>query len=303
MRALVLGGNGFIGSHLVDHLLKDGIKVRVFDRAMESFREPLKNVEYCLGSFDDFSLLENSLEDIDVVYHLISTSVPSTSNADPVADIQGNLINTVMLLELLVRKKIKKIIYLSSGGTVYGIPEAVPIKENHPINPLCSYGVVKRAIEHYLQMYHYLHDLDYVIFRASNPYGERQGNSGLQGVIGTFINRAIKNESVEIWGDGSVIRDYIYVTDLVELCVKALNDNKVGIYNAGSGIGYSVNEILNATASACSKVLEVKYIEGRAYDIPEVVLDINKAKEDYFWCPKVNLKDGLHLHLKWALRL
>lgn len=182
MKALVLGGCGFIGSHLVDRLLASGHKVRVLDRAPELYRAPIANVDYRFGDFADAPLLAEALEGIEVVYHLISTTVPPTSNLDPVADVEGNLINTLRLLQLMVQKNIPKIVFLSSGGTVYGIPETVPIPESHPLRPICSYGVVKVAIENYFQMFHQLHGLVYVVLRASNPYGERQGHAGVQGV-------------------------------------------------------------------------------------------------------------------------
>lgn len=154
MRVLVIGCNGFIGSHLVDISFRSGHKVRVFDRSPEKFRSALPNVDYRLFDFNDTSAIAESLEGVDVVIHLLSTTVPSTSNLDLVADIQNNLIGTVRLLQMMLKKDVKRIVYLSSGGTVYGVPQIVPIPETHPLNPaFCSYGVVKVAIEKYLFMF------------------------------------------------------------------------------------------------------------------------------------------------------
>ena len=193
MNALVLGGNGFIGSHLVDRLLDAGHSVRIFDRGHELNRDPRKQVDYRIADFSDSLALASALENIDVVYHLIGTTTPSTSNADPIADIQSNLINSVRLLQIMREKKNQRLVFLSSGGTVYGKTESELIGENHELNPICSYGVVKVAIENYVRMFHSLYGLHYVILRAANPYGERQGNIGAQGVIGTFLQKVLKN--------------------------------------------------------------------------------------------------------------
>lgn len=300
MKTLVLGGCGFIGSHLVDTLLSSGHKVRVLDRGPELYRAPLPNVDYRLAAFSDLSSLAEALEDVEVVYHLISTTVPSTSNLDPIADVQDNLINTLRLLQLMVQKHIPKIVFLSSGGTVYGIPDAVPISESHPLHPICSYGVVKVAIENYLQMFHQLHGLEFVILRASNPYGERQGHTGVQGVIGTCIAKILANEPIEIWGDGNIVRDFIYVSDLAEFCVLAGQTQVTGTYNASSGIGYSINEVVDTLSRITEKRMKSINKIGRVYDVPEVVLDIAQAIKVFGWQPKVSLESGLALTWNWA---
>lgn len=300
MKALVLGGCGFIGSHLVDDLLAAGHKVRVFDRAAELYRVPLANVDYRFGDFADSASLAEALEGIEVVYHLISTTVPSTSNLDPVGDIQSNLINTVRLLQLMVQKSIKRIVYLSSGGTVYGIPETSPIPESHPLRPICSYGVVKVAIENYLQMFHQLNGLEYMVLRASNPYGERQGHMGVQGVIGTFMRKILTDEPIEIWGDGSVVRDFIYVSDLTSLAVLAGNSKLCGTYNAGSGQGHSINELISSISGVIHREIQPLYKASRGYDVPQVILDMQLAKHAFNWSPNINLLTGLKRTWIWA---
>jgi len=299
MRVLVLGGGGFIGSHLVDDLLAAGHKVRVYDRSADLYRSPFANVDYRFGDFSDSPSLAEALEGVEVVYHLISTTVPSTSNLDPVNDIQGNLINTVRLLQLMIHKNIRRIVYLSSGGTVYGIPKSVPIPESHPLRPICSYGVVKVAIENYLVMFHHLHGLEYVVLRASNPYGERQGHSGVQGVIGTFIEKLLAGESIEIWGDGSVVRDFIYVGDLVALCVLAGEKNVSGIYNAGSGVGYSINDVVGILSAVTGMRIAPDYKVGRGYDVSKITLDISGTKSMFDWLPLVGLENGIESTWRW----
>ncbi len=302
MKVLVLGGCGFIGSHLVDDLLVAGHKVHVFDRSPELYRAPLANVDYFFGDFSDSPLLAEALEGVDVVYHLISTTVPSTSNLDPISDVQGNLINMLRLLQLMVQKKINKIVYLSSGGTVYGIPDVVPIPETHPLCPICSYGVVKVAIENYLQMFHHLHGLEYIVLRASNPYGERQGHVGVQGVIGTFMRKLLADEPIEIWGDGSVVRDFIYVGDLAELCVRACDHKVNGIFNVGSGAGNSINDIVSTLVSVTGKQMVPIYKSGRGYDVQRVVLDVQRAINTFGWIPKVGLAEGISRSWLWENR-
>lgn len=300
MKVLVLGGNGFIGSHVVDALLEVGHKVRIFDHFDNHYRTRLTGVEYVLGSLDDVFLVTEALADIDVVFHGLSTTVPSTSNLDPIADVRSNLINTLLLLQLMVQKNIPKIVFLSSGGTVYGIPDAVPIPESHPLRPICSYGVVKVAIENYLFMFHQLHGLEYVVLRESNPYGERQGHVGVQGVIGSFMAKILAGEPIEIWGDGSVVRDFIYVGDLAELCVLAIQSKKSGTYNAGSGVGHSINEIVSAFVEVTGQAIAPIYRPGRGYDVPSVVLDIMGAKSTFEWSPKIDLRDGIERSWRWA---
>jgi len=300
MKALVLGGNGFIGSHIVDHLLAEGHSVRVFDRGMEKFRQPLAQVDYRLASFDNIPALAEALEGIDVVYHLISTTVPSTSNKDPVYDVESNLVGTIRLLQLMRDANISRIIYLSSGGTVYGVPDVSPIPESHPLRPLCSYGVVKVAIENYLQMYHQLYGFQPIILRASNPYGERQGHTGVQGVIGTFMGKMLADESIDVWGDGSVVRDFIYVSDLAQMCVNVGYSKEVGVFNVGSGQGHTIQDIVQTLSKVVGNDIKPNYIVGRSYDVPEVVLNIEKVKSSFTWQPKVDLLEGMIKTWSWV---
>lgn len=299
MKALVLGGNGFIGSHVVDHLLAAGHDVRVFDRAPEQYRKPLSNVDYRLSTFDDIPALAEALEGVDVVYHLISTTVPSTSNRDPVYDIESNLVATVKLLNQIRDSEVSRVVYLSSGGTVYGIPEFSPIPENHPLRPICSYGVVKVAIENYIQMYHHLYAIDYVVLRASNPYGERQGHTGVQGVIGTFIGKVLSGAQIEVWGDGNVVRDFIHVNDLARLSVYAGESSVLGEFNAGSGKGNSIKDIVSTLASVSGKEIKPGYCPRRSYDVPQIVLDVSKAKREFSWNPTIGLEEGMWKTWHW----
>ena len=304
MKVLIIGGCGFIGSHVLDKLLAEGHQVRAFDRRPEPFRQALDGVDYVLGDMSDTLQLYEALSGVDAVIHLASTSVPSTSNLDPVADITGNLIGSVRLLEIMRAAGLRKIVFLSSGGTVYGIPQFNPVAETHPLRPISSYGIVKVAIENYLHMEHALHGLQHVILRASNPYGPRQGHTGVQGIIGTHLWRIARGEQVEVWGDGSVVRDFIHVRDLAELCVKAVMSDVSGCYNAGSGEGTSVSEVvgcIDRTVQATGNApVQLLYKPGRGFDVPRVVLDISRAKSDLGWSPRTGLDEGIAESWDWV---
>lgn len=300
MRVLVLGGCGFIGSHIVDVLVETGHRVRVLDRQPEAFRPPVSNVEYVTGTYADTALLSEALMGVDSVVHLVSTTVPSTSNMDPVADINGNLIATVRLLEMMRAVGVRNIVFLSSGGTVYGIPKTELITEDHPLKPVSSYGIVKSAIEKYLHMESHLHDLRYCTLRVSNPFGPRQGHGGVQGVIGTYLWRIAHGEPIEVWGNGSVVRDFIYVRDIADLCVQSLEADVSGVFNAGYGEGASILDIVTVIERVVGKSVEPVFKPGRKFDVPRAVLDITLARQQFGWTPKVSLEDGIRKTWEWV---
>ena len=294
MNVLVLGGNGFIGSHLVDKLLLEGYSVRVFDKNQEHYRKALPNVDYHLGEFGNRGLLLEALDGIDVVVHLISTTLPKTSNDDPVFDVQSNVVESLFLLEQCVAKKIKKIIFASSGGTVYGVPQSVPVLEENQTNPICSYGICKLSIEKYLILFKQLHNLDFTIIRPSNPFGSRQNPFGIQGVVPVFLGKILRKETIQIWGTGDVVRDFIYVDDLVDAFYRSIKYNtNSNVFNIGSGKGYSLNDLLNIMRDVIGLDVSVNYSKSRTYDVPEIYLDITKAKKELDWVPQTSLEDGI----------
>lgn len=300
MKALIIGGCGFIGSHVVDKVLAAGVSVRVLDRRAEMFRPPLPGVEYVLGDLSDTAQIYEALSGVDAVIHLASTTVPSTSNLDPVGDINGNLIATVRLLEVMRSAGVRKMVYLSSGGTVYGVPQTDPMSEDHPLNPISSYGIVKVAIENYLFMERQHHGLDYVALRASNPYGPRQGHTGIQGLIGTHLWRLARKEHIEIWGDGSIVRDFIHVQDMADLCHRALVSDVTGVFNAGSGEGASVAEVVQKICDVVGGDVKPIYKDKRNYDVPRVVLDVTRAQEAFGWQKTVDLDQGIADTWDWV---
>jgi UDP-glucose 4-epimerase len=299
MKVLVIGGSGFIGSHIVDKLLAHGHSVRVFDRQSERFRPPLPQVEYRYGEFADRMALVEALLGTDTVFHVLSTTVPGTADLDPATDVHDNLVGTINLLDSMQRLGLSRILFLSSGGTVYGIPDTLPIPETHALRPINSYGIVKAAIEHYLEMYRRTRGLSPVIVRASNPFGPRQAHSGVQGVISTFLRRILAAQPIEIWGDGTVARDYLEVGDLAELCVRAGTSDREGAYNAGSGHGLSVNDVVEAVCNVTGADVKVIYKPARPVDVPRSVLDCSRAKNEFGWECETGFDSGLSNTWNW----
>lgn len=302
MRILVLGGTGFIGSHILDGLLKNGHYVRVIDRTVKYRQNKFPHqIEYIQADYGDSLVMLEALTSIDVVIHLVSSTVPKTSNLDSIADIQTNLVNSVQLLKYMQQAGVKRIIYFSSGGTVYGNPVRTPISEDEPTHPISSYGIIKLAIENYLYMYQELYDLKPIIFRVSNPYGPRQGHLGSQGVIGTFLRQIMDGHAIKIWGDGSVIRDYIYIADVVSACLAGINSEIIGTFNIGCGDGCSLLKIVNEIEICIGRKADIVFESKRGFDVKEVVLDISKAKEQFNWSPEYSLMQGIGLHYEWLL--
>lgn len=292
---LVLGGQGFLGTHLVDLLQREDCSVKTFDRrsARAGGRAPVPaGVRFIEGDFSDEAALKDALAGVDLVYHLISTTVPGNSNRDPVNDVGSNLVATLRLLDLMRAAGVRRIVYASSGGTVYGNPATLPVPETHALNPICSYGIVKAAVEHYLGLYSTLHGLTANVLRISNPYGMHQTRIGAQGVIATFANRLIRDDPIEIWGDGSVVRDYIYVPDVARALVKAGGRSKSGTFNIGSGAGHSVREVLEVLQRTLGRSGKVCFQQHRECDVDRTYLDIGHARSELGWEPEYSLESG-----------
>ena len=299
--ALVVGGNGFIGHHLVHALTEDGWQVAVYDRAVKGRFVGWSNPpQYIQGELGNRELVRASLQSIDTVFHLAYTTIPKTSNDDPAYDVQSNVTTTINLLSECVRAGVRRVVYLSSGGTVYGIPQQLPIREDHVTQPICSYGITKLMIEQYLFLFNHLYDLSYSVLRPANPYGEGQNVLGEQGAIAVFLGHIARGLPVEIWGDGSVTRDYFYVGDLARACIKAADvDERQVIANVGSGQGLSLNELLAVIRDTLDVEFDVLYKAGRPFDVPELILDIARARQVLGWEPQVTLEAGTQRTWEW----
>jgi UDP-glucose 4-epimerase len=304
LKSLVLGGNGFIGTHLVDGLLEEGYPVRIYDRSPNRFRATPQNAEYVVGELGNHGLIRAAVEDVEVVFHFVSTTIPKTSNDDPIYDVRSNLVDTLQLLESCVEAGVRKVVFASSGGTVYGQPRTLPITEDHPTNPITSYGVIKLAVEKYLGLFDHLHGLDYTALRISNPYGPYQDPGGQQGAVPVFLHRLRTGHPVTIWGDGSVVRDYLYVSDLVEALKQVAEaETQQKVFNVGSGQGISLNELVALIAEVTGERPVVEYVPGRALDVPANVLDVAWAREELGWSPTTELAEGIERTWHWIRTL
>ncbi len=304
MRALVIGGNGFIGSHLIDALLENGWQVVVYDRVLEKYRLPLPGVQYVLGDLENLEELTSVLAHTDVMFHLASTTIPETANRAPIFDIQSNLVPTVRLLELCVKYNIGKVIFLSSGGTVYGVPEHLPVGEDHPTQPISAHAIVKLSIEKYLFLFKHLYGLNYVILRPANPYGPRQNPQGKQGAVAAFLGHIAQNLPITIWGTGEVIRDFLHVSDLASACISAATiTTESSVFNIGSGHGISLNQLIAMIEREVQRFFQIERLPARPFDVPEIVLDTQRAQTELGWSPKISLEDGLADTWHWICSL
>ncbi|MBL8262729.1 MAG: NAD-dependent epimerase/dehydratase family protein [Xanthomonadaceae bacterium] len=293
MRALVIGGNGFIGSHLAEGLRVRGHDVRVLDPGQARADVDWTGIDYRRGAYTDAASIADALDDVDTVFHLASTTVPASSNRDPAYDVSSNLVGALGLLSAMQARGLRRIVFFSSGGTVYGDPEVLPVPESHPLKPISSYGIVKVAIEQYLSMYRHLGQLDPLVLRPSNPFGPRQSAAGGQGFVAAAIARLHEGAPLQIWGDGETVRDYIFIDDLVELAIRAAASGDCGIFNAGSGVGASLNDIRAAIERAAGRKMSVEHLPARGFDVRRVVLDVSAARERFDWSPAIDLADGI----------
>jgi UDP-glucose 4-epimerase len=297
---LVLGGAGFIGSHLAEALARDGQHVRIFDRPHVDRLPQLQRFELFTGDFLNPQALAPALAGAEVVFHLISTTLPKNSNDNPAYDVESNVLGTLRLLELCRKHKVRKLVFVSSGGTVYGPPRSVPVREDHPTEPICSYGVHKLMVEKYLQLEHHLHGLDYCVVRPPNLYGPRQRLDTAQGAVAVFLDRALRDEPIEIWGDGSVVRDYIYIADAVDALLKAARfKGEPRVFNLGSGRGTSLKELVAEIEKLVGKPVKVNYSAARALDVPVNVLDASAAAKHLGWRASTPLAEGLRRTYDW----
>lgn len=303
MNCLVLGGAGFIGSHIVDALIAKKHHVKVFDLpniSLHCLKNQAGKFEFVGGNFNNADVVGNALKDIDIVIHLISTTLPGPSNENPVFDIETNLIGSLNLLEKAVQAGVKKVIFASSGGTVYGIPNQVPIPETHPTDPICSYGIGKLAIEKYLALFHHLYGLDYAVLRLGNPYGPRQRIDNVQGVIAVFLGKVLNEKRISIWGDGSVARDYLYISDLANAVVKSMEvKSDLKLFNIGSGKAYTLIEILSSIQKVTGKEPNIDFSPGRKLDVPVNCLKIEKALTELGWHAEIELEEGIKRTWEW----
>lgn len=307
-RTLVVGGAGFIGSHLTQLLARmGGRQITVLGRSAAP-RFPLpENVGYIKGNVGDIEILVPLLEDCDEVIDLAYASVPKTSFDDPTNDVLENLPPSVTLLRQCVKHGVKRVLLVSSGGTVYGNPHYLPIDEGHPTDPISPYGITKLALEKYAQFFNRIEGLPVVIVRPGNPYGPNQLGMLQQGFIGASIDAVLNNKTINVFGKRGTVRDYIFIDDLSRGLVAALMSGETGkIYNIGTGIGYdnlAVLHILNEIVSKDGLAVNWYNEPQRSYDVTENVLSAARLTHVSGWRPEADLRRGLQLSWEWARKL
>jgi UDP-glucose 4-epimerase len=303
MHVLLIGGNGFIGSHILDALLRTDTQVSVLDVFPEKYRSPLSDVRYFPGSFWDTKALEDSLEHKpDVVIHLANSRLSVGETGLPQSDLH-DLNSSVMLFELCIKYGVKKIVFMSTGGKIYGVTDRLPINESQPTNPLGSYAITKLAIEKYLLSLSYYFGISAIIVRPSNPFGIRQSPTGVQGAIPIFAWRILHQQPITIWGDGSALRDYIDVRHVARFCAMAATRECSGIFNLGSGVGVSTLELVDQLAETLQIAPIIQREPARKFDVPAIILDSTRAKQQFNWNPETNLRTGLIEVCAWLREL
>ncbi|WP_394903266.1 NAD-dependent epimerase/dehydratase family protein [Clostridium butyricum] len=294
-KCIILGGNGFIGSNLIEYLSNYEFDITSFDK--EEPMNRISNVKYLQADFTDDNKLLSAVQGQDIIIHLISSTNPSKSIENPYSGYNIDVIQTIKILEK-VKNTDSKVIFASSGGTVYGEPESCPIKEEHELNPISHYGIVKTTIEHIINMYNSVYGMNNIIMRISNPYGPGQDYRKGVGLIDAVIKKALQNEVITVWGDGNVIRDYIYIDDLctaiLELCRYTGNEK---VFNIGSGKGYSINNILEIVEGIIKKDLKVEYLNSRKNDIKHIYLNIELLQKALNFTPQTDINKGIKLYL------
>jgi len=301
MKILVTGGAGFIGSNVVDTLVKEGHEVTVVDN-LSTGKEENINPEVKFYNIDllDIESLEFVFREFkpDVVNHHAAQIDVRKSVEDPAFDAETNIIGSINLFELSINYGVRRIIFSSTGGALYGELENLPASEDTPIEPLSPYGVAKYCAENYLNYFKRLYGVERVILRYANVYGPRQDQLGEAGVVAIFTGKTLKGEKPVIYGDGNQTRDYIYVEDVVEANILALN-GKEGFYNIGTGRETSVNELINVFSNVLGKEIKPEYVPPRKGEVYRISLDGEKAKRELGFTPKFTIEEGIRKTIEW----
>jgi len=295
---LVLGAGGFIGWNHIQRLRSDGAAIIALDIRPAPEDCPA-DVEWVEAGLNDRDILADLVKRADTVFHLAASSTPASANADPAGDVENSVLPALGLLDMLTESS-ARLVFVSSGGTVYGPEAEVPTPETAQTDPINAYGVGKLAIEKYIAINRRQRDLDAIVLRVANPYGPFQNPMRGQGAIAAFLYRALNEEAIEIWGTGEVIRDYVYIGDVAAaLSAAATYDGSHTLFNIGGGGGLSLNDIVKRIEPLFSEPLRIERKPGRALDVPASILDISRASEHLNWRPETHIDTGLGVTLDW----
>lgn len=298
MNVIVVAAGGFVGTNLVKGLASiEGIQLTLVDSDLAYLENALSfapNAKAIVSPFDDNTDFHRLVKGADLVFHLFSSNIPASQQTGIKADLRRNVEWTASLLDACVAEKVKKVAFISSGGTVYGIVDHCPIPEDAPTSPITSYGFQKLAIEKMLYLYKRIYRLDFCALRLSNPFGPFQRPNGVQGAMTTFIYRTLKGEELTVYGDGSVVRDYIYIDDAIAAVIKvALSKSKHDTYNIGSGKGLSLNDIIAMVGNTLKKTPVVSYLPSRPVDVPTNYLNVSRYEEEFGPICKTSIEQGI----------
>ncbi len=300
-KILVTGGAGFIGSHIVDRLIEESHKVVVVDNLSTGNKRNLNkkaklyNLNICSAKLADVFKKEK----FDYVFHLAAQIDVRKSVEDPQSSAKDNILGSLNILENCRINKVKKIIFTSTGGAIYGDAGVIPTPENHPELPLSPYGIEKLAVDKYLNYYHKVFKLPYVSLRLGNVYGPRQNSKGEAGVVAIFADKMIKGESPIINGPGKNTRDFVYVSDVAQASILAMKSKKTGVYNIGTGEETSINTIFRNLNKLLNSGCKEIHGEAKQGEQKRSCLDNKKAKRDLGWQPKVKIEEGLERTVNW----
>lgn len=300
MKALVTGGAGFVGSNLVDALVERGLDVTVLDD-LSTGRE--SNLQEAIGAgarfvncdVADAASVARLFEEVkpDLVFHLAAQAQVNDSVADPARDAKVNVLGTISVLEGAVKAGTKRLVYVSTGGAMYGESGIYPTPETAPIHPESPYGASKFAAESYVYMYGHLHDISTYTLRLANVYGPRQIPHAEGGVVAIFCERALAGQGAVINGDGEQTRDFVEVSDVVRALLDAAQSRESGACNIGTGLETSINDLVAAIGGLVDHDLDVSYAPARDGEVRRSVLDPSLAESTFGWQAQVSLKDGL----------
>lgn len=293
VKIVVVGGNGFIGSHFVTRAIASGHEVTVCSRTPDAVPR-IAGVRGVIGGglerlIDEF----DRYADADVICHFASSTIPATSNLNPAADIWENLFQTIRLLDVMRNSPCRRIVYLSSGGAVYGAPSYSPIDEEHPQHPISSYGIVKSAVERYLALYSAAGEIAAAVVRPANPYGPGQNPLGQIGAVPIFLGSAKSGTPIKLFGNGTTIRDFVYIDDLTDLLYRIVAGGVSGVFNCGGGEGgTSLSDLITIVESVTCRKLKIDRLPARPFDPPAIVLS-NARAHALGWKPSVSLREGV----------
>ncbi len=303
MKVLVTGGGGFVGSHLIEELLIQGNEIVCLDnfttgktRNLKSFEERITLIEGDILNPND---IKTALKDVESVYHLAAQISVSHSVRDPLYDASININGFINILNAILNRSVKRIVYVSTGGAIYGEPNQLPASETTLEDPISPYGLSKLVGEKYLKWFNLAHGLSYAIIRPANIFGPRQDPLGEAGVISIFLGKILEQESLEIFGNGTDTRDYVYVKDIATICTSAMGSKENDTFNAGTGKETSLNDLVSVIEKVTSYTPNIKYLPPRPGDVKKIALDINKAKSKLNWTPQTTLEEGIKHTWNW----